>query len=120
MAEYFDDLHGREHRAVQAWQILIGLACNRQTATYEQMSEIMHYGIGLNVKNALDPIFRYCKEHGLPPLTALVVLKYDGVPGTGFVEAYPDFPRVQAQVYNHDWYAVYPPTAEQFAELIGH
>jgi len=80
----------------------------------------MDYGIGHNVKNALDPIFRYCKENELPPLTALVVLKYDSVPGKAFVEEYPDFPRVQAQAFDYDWYALYPPTAEQYAELIGH
>lgn len=120
LAEFFADHNGREHRAVQAWRILISLAHNRQTATYEQMSEIMNYGIGRNVKNALDPIFRYCEQNALPPLTALVVLKYEGVPGSSFVEEYPDFPKVQAQVYNYDWYAVYPPTAGQPAQLIGH
>ena len=120
MVEYFEDCKGREHRALQAWLILIGLAGNRQTATYEQMSELMSYGIGRNVKNALDPIFWYCEENDLPPVTSLVVLKHDGIPGAAFVEAYPNFAEVQAKVFNHDWYAVYPPTAEKFAELIGH
>jgi hypothetical protein len=50
----------------------------------------------------------------------LVVLKTEGIPGKAFVEAYPNFPKVQAKVFNRDWYAVYPLTAEEFAELIGH
>lgn len=118
--EHFGDRHGREHRAVQAWQILIGLAHNRQTVTYDSMSEMMGYGIGRNVKFALDPIFRFCAEKGLPPLTALVVGVHSGVPGDAFVEQHPDIPGAQARVYAHDWYAVYPPTSEQFAALIGH
>jgi hypothetical protein len=120
MVKKFEDCAGREHCAVQAWQILVSLAHNRQTATYEQMSQIMEYGTGHNVKYALDPIFWFCEENELPPLTALVVLKRDGVPGNAFVEAYPDFPRVQAKVFNYPWYELYPPTAEQYAELIGH
>jgi hypothetical protein len=44
---------------------------------------------------------------------------YNCVGGDAFVEAYPNFPEVQAKVCNYDWNAVYPPTAEEFAELIG-
>jgi hypothetical protein len=79
----------------------------------------MGYGTGHNVTFVQDPIYWYCEDDGLPPFTSLVILKYDGMPGDAFVEAYPDFPKVQAKVYNYDWYAVYPPTAEEFAELIG-
>ncbi len=117
--EYFGERPGREHRAVQAWQVLVALAHNRQTVTYERLSEILDFGNARTVKHALDPIFRYCMENTLPPLTGLVLLKHDGIPGEGFVGAYPNFPAALAQVYNHDWYAVYPPTSGQFADLIG-
>lgn len=109
-----------EHRAVQAWQILVGAAHNRQTLTYDDMSELMDYGIGRNVKNALDPIYRYCETNDLPPLTALVVGVRSGILGKAFVESFPNIPKVQADVYARDWYAVYPPTAQQFVKLVGH
>src|SRR3712207_724875 len=99
MIEYFGDHPGREHRGVQALQVLIGLAHNRQTITYERMSELLDFCNARTVKYALDPIFRYCKRNDLPPLTALVVHKSNGVPGDAVVEEYPDTPKVQAQVY---------------------
>lgn len=68
--------------------------------------------------NALDPIFRYCQNNDLPPLTALVVGVRSGVPGDAFVEEYPNIPKAQADVYAQDWYAIRPPTPEQFAELL--
>ncbi len=99
---------------------LVGLAYNRQTITYEDMSDLMDYGNARTVSIALDPVLRYCQENGLRPLTALVVSKYSGVPGGGFTRQYPDVPRVQQKVYACDWHAIYPPTANEFARLIGH
>ena len=84
------------------------------------MSDLMDYGIARNVKNALDPIYRYCHENELSPLTALVVGVRSGIPGEVFVESYPNIPKVQADVYAFAWYAVCPPTTKQFAQLIGH
>jgi len=118
MIEYFGNLEGKPYRAVQAWQILVGAAYHRQTLTYEDMSELMDYGIARNVVNALDPIFRYCENNDLPPLTALVVGMHSGIPGESFVEEYPNIPKAQADVYARDWYAIRPPTPEQFAELL--
>ena len=120
MVDKFKDHDGREHRAVQAWQILLGAAHNRQTLTYDDMSELMDYGIGRNVKNALDPIYRYCEENDLPPLTALVVGVRSGIHRKAIVESFPSIPKVQADVYAREGYAVYPSTAEQIAKLIGH
>ncbi len=80
----------------------------------------MDYGNARTVSTALDPVLRYCQENGLPPLTALVVSKYSGVPGGGSTRQYFDVPRVQRKVYAFDWHAIYPPTADEFARLIGH
>jgi len=99
-------------RAVRMWPMLVLAARNRQTLTYqmvEQSTGMMAPGVG----RCLDPIQSYCRVHTLPPLTALVVGKDDGMPGTGFSAA-EDVQLAQADVYRHDWTANRCPSREEF------
>jgi len=61
-------------RAVQAWQILVGKAMNRQTVTYKGLSKLMYGKEAAGVLAAiLGHIAFYCEDNNIPPLTALVV-----------------------------------------------
>ena len=76
----FDSIRTRKARALQIWQILIGLAHNRQTITYKILSKLLDYkGAGVFAQ-LLDTIMRYCKQNQLPPLTILVVNENTGSP----------------------------------------
>jgi hypothetical protein len=103
-------------RAAQAWSLLAFAATHRQTLTYELLAKLtgMH-AAGLGA--VLEPIQSYCLLHSLPPLTALVVNKVTGLPGTGFIAA-ADVPREFVRIFEHDWLAVTCPTPEQLAEAV--
>jgi len=103
-------------RALQAWLILIGAAKLRQTLTYEGLSLLMYRK---NAAGVLDKVLGhvafYCKENELPPLTSIVVAKRKGTPGPEIPIDLKDVDSLREQVYQQDWYDVYPPTAEQLA-----
>jgi len=83
MVRIFDSIWTREAKTLQIWQILIGLAHNRQTITYKILSKLPGYK-GVEVfTQLLDPIMRYCKQNQLPPLTRLVVNENTGSPDGG-------------------------------------
>ena len=117
MTKTFDSIRTREARAMQLWQILIGLAHNRQTITYKQLSALLHYrGAGVFAQ-LLDPIMMYCKKNDLPPLTVLVVNEATGMPGTGLCTIQ-DLNEDREKVFRHDWYGIYPPSEQEFREAI--
>src|SRR5271165_3604880 len=69
-------------RALQAWQILIGHAMNRQTTTYQRLSRLMYQKDAPGVLDEiLGHIAFWCIDNGLPPLTSIVVNKQRGKPG---------------------------------------
>ena len=114
MAETFDDYPHNRHRALQIWQILVGKAHDRQTLTYELLSVMLGYGGAGTMDKMLGHVAAYCALHGLPLLNTLVVGKYSGVPTEGTFGRDPNEER--EQVFNHPWFVVYPPSAEDFAE----
>jgi len=72
------------HAARRLWPRLVDVGRKRMTLTYEEAAP----GIDTNplsVRFALGPIQDYCLDNRLPPLTAIVVGKNSGVPGTGFI-----------------------------------
>jgi len=72
----------RTARSIQAWQILVGMAMNRQTVTYLGLSVLMFKKPAAGVLDeTLGNIAYYCNEHGLPALTSIVVGKTRGTPG---------------------------------------
>lgn len=72
-------------RALQIWQILVGLAMNRQTITYQHLSNLMFHKNAMGVLGAmLEPVARFCNENDLPPLTVIVVNAETGLAGKVF------------------------------------
>ncbi|QMT33107.1 hypothetical protein LNQ82_00830 [Conchiformibius steedae DSM 2580] len=120
MVKYFEENSNRVRRAVQAWQILVHAAMNRQTHTYKSLSILMygHYAGG-TLGSVLGYIAFYCNENNLPPLTALVVNSETGVPGA-LIPISSDLNQVREQVYQTDWYAIYPPTEQELIETHEH
>ena len=103
-------------RAWQVWPLLALAARNRQTLTYEIVARLTGMatpGLG----SVLEPIQSYCMLHGLPALSALVVNKATGLPGTGFIAAQ-DVPREFIRIFNHDWLAQGCPGPEDFADAV--
>ena len=97
-------------RATQIWPVLALAARNRQILTYGLLGKLISVppsGLG----QLLEPIQSYCILHNLPPLSAIVVSKESGLPGTGFIAA-EDVPREQMGVFDHDWLATGCPTPE--------
>jgi hypothetical protein len=103
-------------RVVQAWQILIGLAKDRKSTTYEELSVLMYRKEAAGVLNAiLGHVAFYCQDHGLPHLTVIVVEKDSGRPGAGIPVDSRTIDQAREDVYGFDWYNVYPPSEEELA-----
>jgi hypothetical protein len=104
-------------RAVQAWQILIAAAANRQTYTYQSLSIVMYQKEAAGVLDKiLGHIAFFCKDHGLPVLTAIVVGKGRGTPGHDIPADGKTMDKLREKVYATDWYDIYPPTTKQLAD----
>src|SRR5690242_9475112 len=82
------------------------LAERRATITYGDLGETLGLqGQALrSFARILDPIRHYCLQHGLPPLSALVVLKGSGLPSTGIEADETDID----QVFAYNWRARSP------------
>lgn len=108
-------------RAVQAWQILIGAAMNRQTTTYKRLAKTMY---GRDAAGVLDEVLGhvafYCIDHDLPPLTSIVVGTGRGTPGHDIPLDFTKLDKERERVYEYDWYDLYPPTAEELQAAFGH
>lgn len=101
-------------RAVQAWQILVSRAMNRQTVTYEGLSLLMYRKKAQGVlSNILGHIAFYCQDNELPPLTSIVVGKRRGTPEAGIPIDLSNIDTLREDVYNYDWYDIYPPSADE-------
>ena len=104
-------------RAVQAWQILVSGAMNRQTFTYEGLSLLMYRKKAAGVLDKiLGHIAFYCIDNGLPPLTSIVVGKGCGTPGKDIPIDRDNMDEQRESVYGRDWYNVYPPTAKELQD----
>ena len=113
----FNPSSSHKDRAVQAWQILVGAAMNRKTYTYEILSIKMY---GKKAAGVLDKILGhiafYCNDNDLPALTSIVVGKGRGTPGRDIPVDQTNMDALREEVYEFDWYNVYPPTAEELHE----
>ncbi len=115
MIKLFSDTPTLEARAVQIWQILTGKAFNRQITTYGEVAEILGYeGAGV-LSRQLGHIMFFCAQNKLPALTVLVVNGETGLPGEG-LETKKDLHKEREDVFNYDWYSIFPPTSEEFSE----
>jgi hypothetical protein len=105
-------------RALQAYLVLIGLAWNRQTITYGEISEYqMEFGHGGILSGPLGCIMGWCHEQGLPALTVLVVNDKTGIPGDGLVTVEGEnFPAAQQKVFQCNWFSLFPPSISELEE----
>ncbi len=103
-------------RALQAYLILIGVASNRQTITYEGIARKYGYKSPettgkLPVGQTLGPLVQWCRDRELPLLNCLVVSSVHGEPGTELHGT--DLPAERERVYAEDWYDLLPPTIKE-------
>jgi hypothetical protein len=78
----FNPSSNHPDRALQAWQILIAAAMNRQTLTYKGLSQLMYRKDAAGVLDKiLGHIAFFCSDNKLPALTSIVVGKGRGTPG---------------------------------------
>lgn len=101
--------------AVQVWQILVAKAMDGKTITYEQLSVLM-YGkpVAGVLGNILGHVANYCNDNGLQPLTVIVVNSVTGLPGGSIPVDLSELNAKREEVYNVDWYDLYPPSEEEF------
>lgn len=113
----FNPSSNHPDRALQAWQILVAAAMNRQTFTYKGLSQLMYRKDAAGVLDQiLGHIAFFCSDNELPALTSIVVGKGRGTPGADIPVDPKDMDREREKVYSHDWYNVYPPSPEQLAD----
>ena len=103
-------------RSAQAWPALALAARNRQVLTYDLLGRLLGMPTPA-LGGVLEPIQSYCLLNRLPPLTALVVSKVTGLPGSGFIAA-SDVPKVLLDVFEHDWLEHGCPSPEVFAQAV--
>jgi hypothetical protein len=111
MLTFFNRSSQHSARAVQAYQILVGMAMRRQTTTYEGLSLLMYKKKAQGVLNKiLGHIAFYCSDNKLPILTDIVVGKGRGTPGHNIPLSSSRFDKTREEIYRYDWYNVYPPS----------
>jgi len=113
----FNPSSGHPFRAVQAWQILVGAAMNRQTLSYLRLSKLMY---GKSAQGVLDRILGhiafYCQDNQLPVLTCIVVNQTTGLPGQDIPILLDQLNAERERVYAEDWYDIYRPNARNLRE----
>lgn len=111
----FDEEPTRPKRAQQLWQILVAKATSRQVATYGELEKIVGYkGAGVFAQ-ILGHIMHYCHENGLPPLTAVIVKKDTGLPGSGLTTE-SDLDASREKVFRYPWFRLVPPAPEELRD----
>ena len=115
MVKHFNPSSNHATRAVQAWQILIGLAMNRQTIRYRVLETIMHRKAmsGGTIGAILGHIAAYCIDNKLPELN-LIVINATGLPGHGVPVDSDNLLSRREKVYDTDWYNIRTPSEEEF------
>jgi len=112
--ETFDNNRSWDARAVQIWQILVGMAHNRQSVTYSQLSKLLGYTKNANMAEPIGRIMYYCDQNRLPQLTVLIVNEKTGIPKEGLMLPGEEN-QEREKVFNYNWYNIYPPSKEDFA-----
>lgn len=91
-------------RARQTWPLLVLAARGRRTYTYQELARLINVTPASALGAILEPIYRYCEEKSLPPLSILVVSEKTGKPSEG--AGYPstdDFDALREKVFACDW-----------------
>jgi len=95
--------------AALVWPVLATAAKHHAKVTYGDLAPLIPTSPRA-VGRALNPIQDFCLDHGLPPLTAIVVAKATRRPGDGFIAAVPGgLEAAQRSVFSFDWSEVRNP-----------
>lgn len=90
-------------RAAQVAPLLIFAAKYKHILTYDEVwrcTGMNRAGLG----KVLEVIKNVCDTHNLPPITMLVVRKYDGQ--ATYFKNDVDYHEKQMKVWNYDWYNI--------------
>lgn len=105
-------------RAIRIWQVLIGLARNRQTITDENLGEL------IGVENILDELIQplkllenYCRVNELPHLVYLVILKRADIFEQN-LRLTESWDKEREDVFNFEWYKMKPIDKNGFTILL--
>ena len=98
----------------RAWLALVAQATQRRTTTYDALGALL-ISHPLTLRSDLDPIDDYCNQHGLPPLAVVCIDRKTGEPSRGNVGIF-QLDKNRERVFNHDWFALVPPTPEEIRE----
>lgn len=112
MANYYPEDADMATRAARAWPVLAMLAHQRRTMPYGELAQILGMPHHRPLRYVLGHIMKYCDQHGLPPLTAVIVKMESGQPGEGLTTA-PDPQLARDQVFNVNWWRIVPPTIDE-------
>jgi alkylated DNA nucleotide flippase Atl1 len=112
MIKYFDELRTAPTRALQCYQILLGLAHERKTITYGQLAGIIGFEGPTALARILGHIMFWCSDNNLPHLTVLVVNQTTGLPGDGLSRS-SDLNADREKVFNFNWYNLLPPSVDE-------
>lgn len=88
-------------RAAQVAPLLVYAAKHRHIITYDEV----WYSTGMNMSGlgkVLEVIKDVCEKNDLPPLTMIVVKKYEGQ--STYFKNDVDYHKNMMNVYNYDWY----------------
>ena len=116
MPRRFDeDRRNKYARSAQAWLPLVATgAPNAAPPPTTPWGELL-LSHPLTLRSDLDPIDDYCNQHGLPPLAVVCVDPKTGEPSRGNVGVF-RLDKNRERVFNHDWFALVPPTPEEIRE----
>lgn len=101
-------------RAVQLYHMLIAAAGNRQTLTYQQVSNLTGC-FPAALGEVLGYLMNWCSSQRLPPLTVLVVRTGSGKPGPGLLTS-ADHDADRERVFDLNWYRIKPPTGQELQQ----
>ena len=107
-------LRNQETGYKRVWDILIACAKRGEQITYSELGSKIDMPFDpQGVADYIIPVEGYCQEKNLPLLSALVVRKDTGKPGTGFNSNTPmndeQYKDCLNRVFNMDWHTIENP-----------
>ncbi len=105
-----------EQRAQQFWSLLVFAAKEQEVVSYSTLAQMT--GFPRTSGNVLYHIYCYCKQHHLPPLTAIVIDPSTGRPDDDCPGDFKDLAGQQSRVFLHDWLNHPAPSDAMFKEAM--
>ena len=118
MPRMFATEHSRGNRTLQVWLVLISKASIRETITFGEVADLMHFGHAQGVPYYLSGINQYCEENELPRLTCLVVNQKTERPTYAF-PGVSDIKDAWEGVWKFDWFSIIPPNPQELEDAAG-